>query len=78
MKGIMQEIGHESTTQGVLKVPQKHNIIVQSVCHSLLKMTSCIANKPKHLLTEDYCHLPINLRPVNNLIKNITSPMITI
>ena len=32
LKGIMQEVCDELTEQGVLKIPQEHNIKVQSVC----------------------------------------------
>ena len=48
LKGVMQEICDKLTDQGVLKVPQHHNIIVQSVCPSFLRRK----RKPwTHLLT---------------------------
>ena len=77
LKGVMQEICDELTTQGVLKIPQQHNILVQSVCPSFLKRKRRAADKPKHLLTKDDVRLLINFVPVNNLIKNIPTPMVT-
>ena len=72
----MQEICDELTTQGVLKIPQ-HNIIIQSVCPSFLKRKRRAADKPKHQLTKDNVRHLINFAPVNNLIKNITTQMVT-
>ena len=73
----MQEICDDLTSQGVLKVPQEHNICVQSVCPSFLRRKRRAADVPKHLLTKDDCRLLINYGPINNLIKNIPSAMAT-
>ena len=40
LKGIIQEICDKLTQQGVLKIPQEHNIKVQSVCPSFLRRRS--------------------------------------
>lgn len=75
LKGIQQEICNEFTAQGVLKILQKHNITVQSVCPSFLRRKRTVAGKAKHLLTKNNCRLLINFSPINDLIKNIPSPM---
>ena len=77
LKGVMQEICDDLTDQGVLKVPQQHNIIVQSVCPSFLRRKRKAADIPTHLLTKNDVRLLINFGPVNDLIKNIPSPMVT-
>ena len=58
------------TDQGVLKVPQHHNIIVQSVCPSFLRRKRKAVDTPTHLLTKNDVHLLINFNLVNQLIKN--------
>ena len=58
-------------------MPQEHNICVQSVCPSFLKRKRQAADVLKHLLTKDDCRLLINYGPINNLINNIPSAMIT-
>ncbi len=73
----MQEICDDLTQQGVLKIPQQHNIRVQSVCTSFLKRKRRAANKPKHLTKHD-CRLLVNFSPINELVKNIPSPMTTV
>ena len=77
MKGIMQEICNKLTQQVLLKIPQDHNICVQSVCPSFLKKKRRAADIPKHLLTKDDCRLLINYGPINQHIKNIPSAMTT-
>ena len=47
LKGVMQEICDDLTQQGVLKIPQEHNICVQSVCPSFLKRKRRAADTPK-------------------------------
>ena len=74
LKGLMQEICDDLTDQGVLKVPQEHNITVQSVCPSFLKRKRRASGKAKHPLTKNYCRLLVNFGPVNHLIKNIPTP----
>ena len=61
----MQEIYDELTQQGVLKIPQDHNICVQSVCPSFLKKKRRAADIPKHLLTKDDYRLLIDYGPIN-------------
>ena len=77
LKGIMQDICDDLTQQGVLKIPQEHNICVQSVCPSFLKRKRRAADTPKKLVTKDDCRLLINYSPINQLIKNIPSAMTT-
>lgn len=77
LRGITQEICNDLTQQGVLKIPQDHNICVQSVCPSFLKRKRRAADIPKHLLTKNNCRLLINYGPINNLVKNIPSAMTT-
>ena len=75
LKGVMQEICN-NLTQGVLQIPQEHNICVQYVCLSFLKRKRRAADNPKHPLTKDDCHL-IDYGPINQLIKNIPPPAMT-
>ena len=75
MKGVLQEICDDLTRQKVLKIPQEHNILVQSVCPSFLERKRRAANTPKHLLTKDDCRLIVNFGPINDLVKNIPSTM---
>ena len=74
LKGVMQKICDELTDQGVLKIPQQHNIIVQSVCPSFLRRKRKAANTPTYLLTNDDVRLIINFAPVNNLTKIYLQP----
>ena len=71
LKGLQQEVMDELTRQGVLLVPQQHDIIVQSVCPSFLQRKQRAKNKPKHLLTKDDVRLLINFGPVNEKIKPV-------
>ena len=77
LKGVLQEVCDELTSQGVLKIPQDHNIIVQSVCPSFLRRKRKASETPTHLLTKDDVRLIINFNPVNQLIKNIPAPIVT-
>ena len=77
LKGVMQEICDKLTNQGVLKIPQQHNIIVQSLCPSFLRRKRKAVDTPTHLLTNNVVRLLINFAPVNVLIKNLPSPMVT-
>ena len=78
LKGIMQEICDDLTEQGVLKIPQDHNVMVQSVCPSFLRRKRRAQNKPLHQLTKHDCRLVVNFNPINDHIKNIPSPMTTV
>ena len=77
LKGVMQELCDELTQQGVLKVPQEHGILIQSVCPAFLQWKRRAADIPKHILTKDDCRLLVNFGPINQHIKNITSAMTT-
>ena len=70
----MQEICNELTDQGVLKVPQHHNIIMQSVCPLFLRRKWKAADILTHFLTKNDVRLIIDFAPVNYLIKNILFP----
>ena len=71
MKGLQQEVMDELTRQGVLLIPQEHNITVQSVCPSFLQRKQRAKDKAKHLLTKDDVRLLINFGPINDKIKPV-------
>ena len=77
LKGIMQELCDHLTNQNVLKIPQEHNMFVHSVCPSFLQRKRRAMNTPKHLLTKNDCRLLINFGPINDLVCNIPSLMVT-
>merc|ERR1711867_227582 len=78
LKGIMQELCDDLTAQGVLRIPQQHNIRVQSVCPSFLTRKRRARDKLLHQLTKNDCRLVVNFNPINEHIKNIPSPMTTV
>ena len=78
LKGVMQELCDDLTAQGVLRIPQQHNIQVQSVCPSFLTRKKRAKDKPLHQLTKHDCRLVVNFNPINEHIKNIPSPMTTV
>ena len=71
MKGLQQEVMDELTRQGVLLIPQDHNITVQAVCPSFLQRKQRAKEKAKHLLTKDDVRLLINFGPINERIKPV-------
>ena len=71
LKGLQQELMDDLTRQGVLLIPQEHNINVQSVCPSFLQRKQRAKDKPKHSLTKDDVRLLINFGPVNDKIKPV-------
>ena len=71
LKGLQQEVMDELTRQGVLLIPQQHDITVQSVCPSFLQRKQRAKSKPKHLLTKDDVRLLINFGPINDKIKPV-------
>ena len=73
LRGLQQELMDELTVQGVLLIPQQHNINIQSVCPSFLQKKQRAKDKSQHLLTKDDVHLLINFGPVNDKIKPIPS-----
>ena len=73
LKGLQQELMDDLTSQGVLLIPQEHNIKIQSVCPSFLQKKQRAKNKAQHLLTKDDVRLLINFGPVNEKIKPIPS-----
>ena len=77
LKGIMQELCDHLTNQNVLKIPQEHNMFVHSVCPSFLQRKRRARYTPKHLLTKNDCRLLINFGPINDLVCNIPSLMVT-
>ena len=78
LKAVMQEICDDLTAQGVLKIPQNHNIRVQSVCPSFLRRKRKAKDKPIHLLTKNDCRLVVNFNPINDHIKNLPTAMMTV
>ena len=73
LKGLQQELMDDLTNQGVLLIPQEHDIRIQSVCPSFLQKKQRAKNKAQHLLTKDDVRLLINFGPVNEKIKPIPS-----
>ena len=69
LKGVQQDLMDELTDQGVLLVPQDHNIKVQSVCPSFIQRKQRAKNKPKQALTKDDVRLLVNFGPINEKIK---------
>ena len=69
LKGLQQDLMDELTIQGVLLIPQEHNINIQSVCPSFLQRKQRAKDKSQHLLTKDDVRLLINFGPVNDKIK---------
>lgn len=77
LRGVLQEVCNELTEQGVLKIPQQHGINVQSVCPSFLTRKRRAKDKILHQLTKNNCRLVVNFNPINEHIKNIPSPIMT-
>ena len=77
LKGLMQEVMDDLTVDGVLKDPQKLRIPVQSICPAFLRRKKKATGKPKHLLTKHDVRLLINFSPINDLIKDVPTPMPT-
>ena len=77
LKGLLQEVMDDLTDDGVLADPQKLNIPVQAICGTFLRRKKKAAGKPKHLLTKKDVRLIINFSPINELIKNVPTPMPT-
>ena len=77
LQGLQQELMDDLTDQGVLLVPQEHNIRVQAVCPSFLQRKQRAKSKPQHLLTKDDVRLLINFGPINDKIKPIPSHVAT-
>ena len=71
LRGLQQELMDELTDQGVLLIPQDHDIIVQSVCPSFIQRKQRAKNIPEHMLTKNDVRLLINFGPVNELIKPV-------
>ena len=69
LKGLQQELMDDLTDQGVLMIPQDHNIKVQSVCPSFIQRKQRAKNKPKQDLTKEDVRLLINFGPINDKIK---------
>ena len=61
LKGLQQELMDDLTRQGVLLIPQEHDITVQSVCPSFIQRKQRAKDKPKHMLTKDDVRLLITL-----------------
>ena len=71
LKGLQQDLMDDLTQQGVLLVPQEHDIIVQAVCPSFIQRKQKAKDKPQHLLTKDDIRLLINFGTINDKIKPI-------
>jgi hypothetical protein len=75
LKGLLQEVADDLTRQGVLVDPLELGILVQLVCPAFLERKSRAKDKPRELLTKDDVRLLINFGPVNEMIKNLPTPM---
>ena len=73
LQGLQQELMDDLTDQGVLIVPQEHDVMIQAVCPSFLQRKQRAKDKPQHMLTKDDVRLLINFGPVNDKIKPIPS-----
>ena len=71
LKSLQQELMDDLTDQGVLLIPQDHNIQVQSVCPSFIQRKQKAKNKPENQLTKNDVRLLINFGPVNERIKPV-------
>ena len=71
LKSLQQELMDELTDQGVLLIPQDHNITVQSVCPSFIQRKQRAKNKAKQDLRPNDVRLLINFGPVNDKIKPV-------
>ena len=71
LKSLQQDLMDDLTDQGVLLVPQEHNISVQAVCPSFIQRKQRARNKPKQALTKADVRLLINFGPVNEKIKPV-------
>ena len=71
LQGLQQELMDDLTEQGVLLVPQEHDVIIQAVCPSFLQRKQRAKDKPQHMLTKDDMRLLINFGPINDKIKPI-------
>ena len=70
LKGLQQELMDDLTDQGVLLIPQNHDIQVQSVCPSFLQRKQRAKGNPEHLSTKDDVRLLINFGPISEACAN--------
>ena len=77
LKGLMQEVMDDLTADGVMKDPQQLGIPVQCICSAFLRRKKKASGKPKHLLTKHDVRLLVNFSPINELIKDVPTPMPT-
>ena len=73
LKQLHQTVCDELTHQGVLGIPQQHDVNVQFVCPSFLRRKPKAKAKPNQLLTKDDVRLVVNFSPINDHLKNIPS-----
>ena len=71
LKGLQQELMDDLTHQGVLLIPQDHDIKVQAVCPSFLQRKQRAKNKAKQDLNKNDVRLLVNFGPLNNKIKPV-------
>ena len=71
LRGLQQELMDDLTDQGVLLIPQDHNIQVQSVCPSFIQRKQRAKDKPESQLTKNDVRLLINFDPINEKIKPV-------
>ena len=63
LKQLHQTVCDELTHQGVLGIPQQHDVNVQFVCPSFLRRKPKAKAKPNQLLTKDDVRLVVNFSP---------------
>ena len=71
MKALQQELMDDLTDQGVLLVPQDHDITVQTVCPSFIQRKQRAKDKAKNNLTKKDVRLLVNFGTINDLIKPV-------
>ena len=71
LKVLQQELMDDLTDQGVLLIPQEHDINVQTICPSFIQRKQRAREKPKNQLTKQDVRLLINFGPVNDKIKPV-------
>ena len=72
LRGLQQELMDNLTDQGVLLIPQDHNIQVQSVCPSFIQRKQRAKDKPESQLTKNDARLLINFGPINDISLLLT------
>lgn len=74
-KCLLQQVCDEYTQQGVLGIPQDHDVQIQHVSPAFLVRKQKAKNKPKHLLTPNDVRLVVNFGQLNDHLINMPTPI---